>query len=340
MLRDLVNELREQGHRVDVLFGSPGQNSPAAFGSWLRFWIKAMIGIATRSWDRCVVMTDPPFLSWSAALLGKKRPIYCWVMDLYPGALVSSGLITPNGLVARSLQAISKHAGSKLAGMICLGHHQSATLRLSNGITPDDRRVIVVEPWDLRPLPKPAHPNLVRAQYGLGSKKIALYAGNLGEPHLFEPIVAAARCFADSGDTAWHFVFAVRGSRASALRTAATTLPNVLVVDYVEEQLANHLLWAADVHLLTLRRQFAGVCVPSRIYAMLKTNSSILFIGPDHCDTANVLRQADAGYRLDPETKGSLVAAKIQELAPIKRQPAEASNGSWVIAKFVTAMPT
>ena len=49
------------------------------------------------------------------------------------------------------------------------------------------------------------------------------------------------------------------------------------------EQLAG-LLMAADAHLVTLRPQFSGIVLPSKIYACLATRRPIVFVGPQSSD--------------------------------------------------------
>jgi hypothetical protein len=44
------------------------------------------------------------------------------------------------------------------------------------------------------------------------------------------------------------------------------------------------LLAAADVHLITLRTQFSGIVLPSKIYACIESRRPILFVGPTSSD--------------------------------------------------------
>ena len=111
MLLDVAREFRQQGHVVEVLVskskyaGESGvcrdleQEFEIAYVReyfawrlfhWAGYWLRAMFKLASRRWDRCVLLTDPPFLPFAAWLTGVfRRPeqqLYWWTMDLYPEA--------------------------------------------------------------------------------------------------------------------------------------------------------------------------------------------------------------------------------------------------------------
>jgi len=44
------------------------------------------------------------------------------------------------------------------------------------------------------------------------------------------------------------------------------------------------LLAAADVHLITLRPEFVGIVLPSKVYGCIKSGRPILFVGPESSD--------------------------------------------------------
>ena len=58
------------------------------------------------------------------------------------------------------------------------------------------------------------------------------------------------------------------------------------------------LLAAADVHLITLRTQFSGIVLPSKIYACIESRRPILFVGPITSDVHLLcMRSAELLYR-------------------------------------------
>ena len=202
---------------------------PRAF-AWLWFTWQARRRIPKMDWDVCVLMTDPPLLPLLAARLkdkGTKRPkadrsettrgaaagkpkatrrLAVWLMDLYPEALAASGRITRRNPLYKWYFEKRQRALGSADLLICLGQSQKELVE--TGST-RPTRIAVVPPWDDRG-------NIALAtEYSL--KNLALYAGNLGEAHCFEEILAAAPHL--PGD--WTIRFAARGAKLEALREKA-----------------------------------------------------------------------------------------------------------------------
>jgi len=152
------------------------------------------------------------------------------------------------------------------------------------------------------------------AREGLGDRRVALYAGNLGEGHEAADLVEAARCLQDLGRRDWALVMVCRGSGLAAVREAAADLPALLLRDYVPESEAAALLWAADVHLITMKPGWEGVIVPSKLYGALQTASPVLFIGPAESGTAQEILRQGRGKVLKPGCGGAAVIGALDEL--------------------------
>ncbi len=179
------------------------------------------------------------------------RRVAVWLMDLYPEALAASGRLSEGNPLYRWYFEKRQKALANADLLVCLGHTQKELLgagarqsgvsverclpsaaphavsqtRLSEAVKtekpkhcptelprlPDalGPRTVVVPPWDDRG-------NIALATEG-SLKNLALYAGNLGEAHCFEEILAAVPFL--PGD--WKIRFAVRGAKAGALKEKA-----------------------------------------------------------------------------------------------------------------------
>ena len=73
---------------------------------------------------------------------------------------------------------------------------------------------------------------------------------------------------------------------------------------------------AADAHLVTLRPRFAGIVLPSKIYACLASRRPIMFVGPQSSDVHLLcLESGDPSYRhVDPGDTAAFAAA-LEQLA-------------------------
>ncbi|MBX3176005.1 MAG: glycosyltransferase family 4 protein [Candidatus Hydrogenedentes bacterium] len=365
MLRDLTEALAAAGHEVVVLaarssYVATVRNDLAAGGaevryvptfgekyrvlSWALFLVQAWIRVPFMRWDRCIALTDPPFLGGVALLLrpfgGRCKRLFWWTMDLYPEILASSGRIGETGLAHRFFRAINNAIIRRMGGFIFLGECQLERFETYPAWRPEN--YIIVPPWDRRPIDRVAHEdNRFIEKYNLRDKKIALYAGNLGEGHTFAPLVRAAEALRDAGRDDWALVFVIRGSKKAQLEAAAKDLPAILITDYQPVEWTSDLLWSAHVHLITINAASKGLVVPSKLYGVLQTDAPVLFIGPGDADTAREIRRYHAGEDLEEGGEGAEMVAALDRLyarfldGDPDRLPPD-MTGPEQIAKFVT----
>jgi hypothetical protein len=366
MLHDVAERLSAHGHDVVVLASKGGYvKSETGFSAsscsridvrtvwqgagvprlvnWGWFWIQAVVRMPLMRWNRCLLLTDPPFLP-VAALLAKllrrgPRKVFWWTMDLYPDALHAAGILNRESVPYRILQRFVESSLGSLDGAIALGSRQLGRLKAYRQWSSVGSS-IVVPPWDNRPLAKPpTDSNPVVTRFGWENVKVALYAGNLGEGHIYKEFIEGAKWLRSEERSDWRFVFVVRGSGVAQLKAEAAGLPNVCVMDYLPEPDSAKLLWAASVHLVSMKPGWEGVIVPSKLYGILKTDAPVLFVGPWDADTSEEIRTLRRGTCLPSGSSGELVASAMDELARQPRcEPLTADTaGAAKVAEFVVA---
>jgi len=285
--------------------------------SWILFLIQAWARIPFMHWDRCVLLTDPPFLAALSILLRpfprKLSNVFWWTMDLYPEILVSSGRLRESSRLHAFLRRLNGEIIRRMGGYILLGNCQLQRMREYS--TWQDRDYIIVPPWDRRSTVKVERANnRFMERYGLQQKKVALYAGNLGESHTFVPLVNAARELVKTKRDDWAIVFVIRGAKMQLLTDVAKDLPPVLILDYQPLDWTSDLLWSAHVHLITMNEQSKGLVVPSKLYSALGTEAPVLFIGPRDADTAQEIERYHAGETLGEASTGVQVVGALDRL--------------------------
>lgn len=369
MLEDVALELVEQGHEVEVLTSggsyvraeetSAQPQSPlphrirvrrvwtpsrGRMAPWVGFLLQALVRAPLLRWDRIVLLTDPPMLPvLGLVTLRTNRSVYWWTMDLYPEAVAADGLLQARGIAYRCLKALNGLALKRADGVVTLGARQTQRLRQYDGwLQRPGSRHAEVAPWDFRVLPRVERAdNTFLAERKWQDRKIALYAGNLGEAHSYEELTCAARTLASQGRTDWLFVFVVRGSRKAALEREAATMENVIVLDYLPANQTNELLWSADVHLITMRVGWEGIVVPSKLYGVLMTDAPVLFIGPSDSDTALEIRRYGRGTALPPGVAPTTIVETLERLSTEKRSPTRPErDGPARVARFLALVAT
>jgi hypothetical protein len=88
------------------------------------------------------------------------------------------------------------------------------------------------------------------------------------------------------------------------------------------------MLMAADAHLVTLRPQFSGIVLPSKIYACLASKRPIVFVGPQSSDVHDLcLESACTFYRHVNPGDPAAFAAALERLADWSSMASPGSPG-------------
>ena len=74
------------------------------------------------------------------------------------------------------------------------------------------------------------------------------------------------------------------------------------------------LLASGDIHIVAQKPLTEGLIVPSKIYGTLAAGRPVVFIGPPHCEVAQIVRDSGCGFIVAP---GDIASAKdaLRQLA-------------------------
>lgn len=311
-------------HRVwAARFGR--DNLALRFFDYLTFYLSAV----WRLWrlaepgDVVIVMTDPPLFSVAAApicwLRGSR--LVNWLQDIFPEAAEALGVGGGVGrLLFKPLRQLRNLSLKAAYANVVLGERMAAYAQ-SEGAPPDT--IIIIPNWAdgsaVKPVPPSSNP--LRKRWGLDGHFVVGYSGNLGRVHELDAILDAMAllqegigAYANGG--AILFLFIGGGALQKRLRQEAASrgLRNFRVEDYQPgEQLAESLS-TPDVHLVSLRPEFEGLIVPSKLYGVLAAGRPALFIGDSDGEAARVLRNAGCGLCV-AAGDGAGLALNILELS-------------------------
>ncbi|MCS7037360.1 MAG: hypothetical protein RMJ33_07650 [Saprospiraceae bacterium] len=253
-----------------------------------------------RSWIVCT--TSPPLLPmWAAWLLPRRTRWLLWAFDLFPEGFRATGWIGEHHPVYRLARSATYRRPPH--GLIALGPRQAEHLR-SAYQKPDLPTWLLPCGVFFHTLTRPDTP-----PHWYDPTKITLgYCGNVGDPHNPDFIRAAI----DHLDPERHrLILALYGNQAPALKTYAQGKPGVVLLDHVpREQLA-----FISVHLVSLRRSWTHVAVPSKAVSAIAVGGAILFCGSPESDNWYLLR--DAGWLIEENDHiKEQVAQFLQRLTP------------------------
>lgn len=328
-LTDLAESLASQGHECHVLCSKGGYQAdrstvPArevrndvhihrvgatALGrrSFLRRmtdYLSFHAGALVRSFSlpRCdvvVTLTTPPIIGLIGVLLARlkgTKHVY-WSMDLHPDAGLALGVLSPRNPLIKALAWLSDAVYRAADRVVVLGPYMADRIAAKK-VRPN--RIEMVPVWsrrdEIEPVPREANP--LRAAMGLQDRFVVMYSGNMGLAHAFEDILEAARRLRHREDILFLFVGDGPRRREVIAAKEAHALENVRLLDYFPREQLRFSLSLADVHLMSMRREAAGIVVPCKLYGAMASGRPALFIGPEHCETADTIRQSGCGHTI------------------------------------------
>lgn len=254
--------------------------------------------------DEIVFTGSPPYLVHLLAPMNRfwyrKRLVY-HITDFHPECLMATLARVP--LPLRLLYQLTLFWRRRIPAFEVLGEDQKRRL-LAIGI-PEERIAIRRYPPPVavtgREIPRSVPPSLA-------GKKLLLYSGNWGTAHDVDTFCEGYRRHYAQGTGAFGFWLNAVGAQADVVeqRLRAGGLPVHRSRPGPLADLAN-LLVTPDLHLITLRNEFVGFVLPSKVYACIASGKPILYIGSRDSDVHLLCRQqlAPARYRQvevgDPE---------------------------------------
>jgi glycosyltransferase involved in cell wall biosynthesis len=279
--------------------------------------------------DAVVIGSDPAFsptLGRGVRRLMPDAAIVHWCFDLYPEAIAAEGVGGASELLVPIARRLMKWSYGAYDELVDLGPRMRE--RLAGYDTGIVQSTLV--PWAIVEPARPAAADpRVRAELFPRAKMALLYSGTMGRAHDYGAFLDLARvCRMRSGDDV-AFCFSSRGNRYDALRAAVTPADtNITFAPFADESALQARLEAADMHLLSLNPEWAGVVVPSKFFGSLAVSRPVLYAGPPDSEIARWIAQYDVGLALG----AGGVPAAADRLHALLRDPQDLSR--WQVNAF------
>ncbi len=253
-----------------------------------------------------VFLTTPPLLGYVGALMKSLRgqPYGIWSMDLHPDAEEALGMLRPDQPVAKVLNALNDTGYKNADFVVDLGPFMKERLLLK-GVAP--QRLHTIPVWsdkdDIAPISREANP--LRRQLGLEDKFVVMYSGNAGLAHRFDEVLGMMKALKDEPDI--HFLFVGGGPRKKEILSFVREqhIGPFSYLDYFPREQLSQSLSLADVHLLTLRNDMAGIAAPGKLYGIMAAARPVLMVGPEASEPGAVIRSENIGMVIDPLEPGA-----------------------------------
>jgi colanic acid biosynthesis glycosyl transferase WcaI len=270
-----------------------------------------------------------PYAFAAAAKLRGARSVLI-MHDLYPDVLIMAGLLKPQSLLAKAMHALNAPMFRALDAVVIIGRDTEKLLLRYAGMSRDKIRFIpnwaTLSPGVRAIAPDNPFRRAISARYVVG------LSGNLGFTH--DPVIVfeAARLLRDSADI--HFLLSGWGIGFDQLKAmqAEARLPNVTLVDRVEDAQLETFLSAADAWIIPYRKNVAGVSVPSRFYNLLAIGRPVILVSEADAEAALTVTEHDVGWVVTPGRADQL--AETVRRAANSEDPRRAERATEISRRF------
>ena len=201
--------------------------------------------------------------------------------------------------MARAVRLIARWSLRRMDCTVELGRCMEQHL-LREGVP--GHRIVTIPNWAdtslIQPVDRRDNP-FVQA-HRLEDQFVVMYSGNLGVVHEVETLPAVIRETRSIPSIA--FCFVGEGAHLQRLRETARneSWDHVRFVSYQSKEALRFSLSGAHLHLVTLREDMLGLCVPSKIYGIMSAGRPILYIGPEESEAASTIRESRSGFVVQP----------------------------------------
>jgi len=246
-----------------------------------------------------LVSTSPPMCAIAAAIIAKFRgvPLKYWVMDLNPDQMIALGRIKSDSTTARIYDAINRFSLDCASDVVALDRFMVDRLCRKRNIKD---KVVVLPPW-----PHEDQLNLInhadnpfRRQYNPDGKFVIMYSGNHSFTSPLTTILEAALQLQDCQDLLFLFIGGGVGKKEVDDIIAEHQPTNIVSLPYQPLDQIKYSLSAADVHVVSVGENVAGIVHPCKVYGAMALGRPILLLGPDPCHVSDIVDEHQIGWRI------------------------------------------
>ncbi len=182
-----------------------------------------------------------------------------------------------------------------------------------DGVPADRIRIIPIWNTDGEESPLPREENPLADALDLSGRFVVMYSGNAGLVHRFDDVLEAMARLRDRTDIV--FLFAGNGPQRGRIESFARKrrLTQFRYLNYFPREQLRAWFALADVHLLTLIQDAAGVAVPSKITGAMAAGRPVLMVGPTASEPAEIILSHGMGIVIDPVLEKDRAVDRIVE---------------------------
>lgn len=261
--------------------------------------------------DYVFSISQPPILGGLIGAWGKcmKRAKYIYnIQDYNPEQTIAVGY-SKNQLILKVMMQLDKFSCKYSDLVITVGRDLVETMRkrFKGKNVP---KTVYINNWvdekEIYPLPQ-SDAKLVafKKQYGLDSKFVIMYSGNIGLYYDLENITRVIEKFKnvktpDGSDVVFAFVGAGSVLDRLILYVKKHHIDNIVFIPYQDKTDLNYSINAGDVHWCVNAKGIKGVSCPSKYYGLAAAAKPVLGVLEQDSEVQRLIEQSGNGLCCEP----------------------------------------
>lgn len=257
--------------------------------NWLIFFI--IDKIKTKDYPNFIILgTDPIFLFLlilPLKLIFPKTKFILWSFDLYPEAFIAKKNIK-NLIYLKPILQITNFAYSKFNYIVDIGYCMRKRIMKYN----NKNNFHTIVPWSVF--------EIENTKKSLIPKEISiLYSGNLGEAHDIKNLLNFIELLGHKKDLKFFFNVSNEQRILLSKHINFKNIKNINFLNKTNDYITR--LQKFDIHLVTLKKNWEGIVVPSKFFSSLSLAKPILYIGPTSSSIYKYIKNYDLGWAINIE---------------------------------------
>jgi len=282
--------------------------------AYLTFYMSASIALARRARPGTIIVakTDPPLIGVIAMAICRLRGgrLVNWVQDLYPEVAIQAGLPV-RGPISAVLSRLRDVSMRRAALNVAIGQRMAGRIAARGVAT---KCIATIANWtdDEAILPSTSNSLSLRKDWGLPPDAFVLeYSGNLGRAHEVETLLAASALLVDRRDIWFLFVGGGPAQVELQRRSAEAGRERFAFQPHQPRARLSESLAVGDAHWLSLRPEFEGLIVPSKVFGIAAAARPIVAVCDLQGEIPRMISASDAGIAVAPGNASGLAAAIV-----------------------------
>lgn len=268
------------------------RSTVSRFISWIVGFFQLLFLMKFRYSNYELFISSNPPLATLLPLFCKNRASLL-IYDVYPDGLVSGGFVSNNNILFRAWSYLNKKAYERTEQVISITSGMSTLLE---NYTNSDK-ITLIPVWADRKIFdfQSNGDNRFRKKFGLESKFIVMYSGNMGKNHALESLVHVAENLQHQDNL--HFVIAGEGWKKNLVEEMIKDLElkNCTILTYMPTDLFISSLYGIDVGVISLGEDTSKIAIPSKTFNLLAAGKPLLCFADKKSDLAYLVDEYNVG---------------------------------------------